>query len=184
MANQVQRAALAVAAVACCATAGCQRYYKVDYAPVPDHRAHFDEAVAVRQWQRSTAYYASGDTIAGPTNANTEYHIGDYPDEATLRRQRLGIVLEPLFALGNIVALPVSVVLDPPTEQRRYEATVVEPTYTAAVPLSELQNETPESRRQAEAFERQPQGEAPGEQRLPGPQPGEQAPAAGSGSSR
>jgi hypothetical protein len=146
---------------------GCQRYYQVEYAPVPSHAASHDEAMALRDWNRSTAHYASGDVIAGPTNANMYYPIGEPGDDGYVRRQRLGILLEPLVAVGNIVAMPVSLALDPPTEQRRYEGTVVDPTYTAAVAPSELQRETPQGRQALERARRQEQREASGEQRPP-----------------
>lgn len=164
---------------------GCQRTYQTEYAPVATHAVQYDEALARRDWARSTAYYGSGDVIAGPTNSNTQWRIGDGTEPDYYRRQRMAIAAEPLIALGNMIALPVSLVRDPPTEDRRYEGTVIGPTYTAAVPPSELGRETEQGRRALDRAARQ--REASGERRdpaqpdgQPGAQPdAQQTPAGG-----
>lgn len=162
---------------------GCQRTYQTEYAPVATHSVQYDEALARRDWARSTAYYGSGDVIAGPTNSNTQWRIGDGTQPDYYRRQRMAAVAEPLIALGNMIALPVSLVRDPPMEDRRYEGTVIGPTYTAAVPPSELGRETERGRRALDRAARQ--REASGQRRdsaqpdAPGADPDAQQPPSG-----
>jgi hypothetical protein len=138
----------AAAAVTAFVLAGCQRSYRPEYAPVAEYRAASDEAMERRDWPLFSALYGNGDVIAGPTNSAREYRVGEIDDANYSRRRGLAIVTEPLIALGTLVALPVSLVLDPPTEQKRYQGYAIEPTYTAAVPRSEVLEETTAGRRQ------------------------------------
>lgn len=161
---------LATAVTAFVFVGGCQRSYRPEIAPVAEYRTHGDEAMERRNWSMTTAHYGNGNVVAGPTNSNREWRIGEVSDAAYGRRRGLAIVTEPLIALGTLVALPVSVAMDPPTEQRTYEGYLIEPTYTAAVPASEVMRETEAGRRQLarQSAARDPQRpEAPGEQSLP-----------------
>src|SRR5690606_20417467 len=142
------------------------------------------EAMALRDWRRTSAYYGSGNVLAGPTNTSFEWDLGDEGTDEFLRRRRIAPLTEPLVAVGNIVLIPFALIVDPPTEQRIYEGTVIPPTYTAAVPLSELQTETSQGRRalaRSSADVRRPQ-EAPGERSLPDPTGGTPAAPDGAGS--
>src|SRR5688572_9174726 len=161
------------------ATAGCQRTNQPEYAPVANFEVRYDEALALREFPRTPAYYGNGDVIAGPTNVHREFDIGDPAQAGYAGRRRGAIIQEPLIALGNLVLLPYYLVKDPPWEQRRYEGTIIPPTYTAAVPYSEVQGETAAGRRamaQDAAARDQQRTEEPGERSLPGQRDGTQSP--------
>jgi hypothetical protein len=89
-----------------------------------------DGAMQLRDWSRSTAFYANGDTIAGPT---------DFPFE--IRRNApwwdYAFGEAPLMVVQTLM-LPGMLIIDPPWEDRRYTGVTIEPTYTAmpAVPPS------------------------------------------------
>lgn len=153
------------------AASGCQNGYEVEDAPAPTHLAHFDEAIELRNWQQSSSLYANGDVWAGPTNTYYTWPVGDPADSAYNSRQRAALVAEPLLALGQFLALPVTLIIDPPTEKRLYEGVEVGPTYTAAVPPEELQRETSQGRRNLQRAQRQ--------QRKPQPVPSSATPAQG-----
>src|SRR5690242_1233387 len=65
-----------------------------------------DEAMQKRDWDRSVAYYANGDTVAGGTGYMFQTHE-TIPDP--YRR-----VVDPAVTTGNIVALPVGVFVNTP----------------------------------------------------------------------
>src|SRR5688572_22513096 len=112
---------LATAVVALLLAGGCQRTYRPEIAPVAEYRTHGDEAMDRRDWPMTTALYGNGNVVAGPTNSNREWRIGEASDAAYGRRRGFAIVMEPLVALGTLVALPASLAMDPPTERRTYE---------------------------------------------------------------
>ena len=142
-------------------TAGCQHGYTVERAPAPTHPAPFDEALALRDWQRSTALFANGDVSAGPTNSYYNWPVGDPADSGYTARNRAAVVVEPLMSLGQLIAVPVAMIFDPPTEKRIYEGVEIGPTYTAAVSPEELQRETSQGRRNLQRAQRQQRPPAP-----------------------
>lgn len=95
----------------------------------------YDEAMALRDWPLTTATYANGDTIAGPTNKTWEYDTTAVSENPSGRRRALAQVAESGVFVANALLLPVQLVRNPPTEQRRYEGTIIPPTYSAAVPV-------------------------------------------------
>ena len=148
---------------------GCKGTNEPEYARIAQQPVKVDEAMALRDWRRTSAYYGSGNVLAGPTNTSFEWDLGDEGTDEFLRRRRIAPLTEPLVAAGNILLIPFALIVDPPNEQRIYEGTVIPPTYTAAVPLSELQAETSQGRRalaRSSADVRRPQ-EEPGERSLP-----------------
>ena len=159
--------------------AGCQRTNQPEYAPVANFAVVYDEALALRAYPRTPAYYGNGDVIAGPTNVHHEFDIGDPAEAGYAGRRRGAIFYEPLIALGNLVLIPYYLVKDPPWEQRRYEGMIIPPTYTAAVPYSEVQGDTEAGRRamaQDAAAQDAQRQEAPGERNLQGQGDGAQSP--------
>lgn len=126
---------LSAAAVLTGGVIGCQRAYNTEYESLSGEPVVYDEAMALRDWQRTPAYYASGNVVAGPSGPNRQYRVGQANEEGFENRSRLATVLDPVFFLVNSAALIPSVIMDPPTEQREYEGRVLGPTYTAAVPL-------------------------------------------------
>lgn len=86
-----------------------------------------DQAMQLRDWDRVTAHYSNGDTVAGPTGFPYEARWGQ-PEWAYS-------VIEPPLFVGQTVALPVSLVITPPWTPIRYTGETVETTYTAMPPL-------------------------------------------------
>jgi hypothetical protein len=86
-----------------------------------------DQAMQVRDWDRVTAAYSNGDTIAGPTG---------FPYEARWYQPewRYAAIEPPLF-VGQSVALPVTLIFTPPWTAIRYTGETVETSYTAMPPL-------------------------------------------------
>lgn len=89
-----------------------------------------DEAMALRQWEPETSYYANGTSVAGPFY----YRYGARTDVP----QYEGIITDPLIFVGQTVALPVLLVLTPPWEGVTYRGVYTPPTYTAVpAPLND-----------------------------------------------
>ena len=117
------------------AAAGCQRSYAVEYEKLAAEPVVYDEAMALRDWRRTPAYYASGNVVAGPAGPNRDWRVGAANEPGYQTRSNLAIVVEPALYVVNTALLIPSVILDPPWEDREYEGRVLGPTYTAAVPL-------------------------------------------------
>ena len=114
---------------------GCQRSYQTEYEALSAEPAVYDEAMALREWERTPAFYASGNTIAGPTGPNREWRTGQANEHGYGRRTALATVADPTIYMINTLLLVPSVIVDPPFENREYEGRVLGPTYTAAVPF-------------------------------------------------
>ena len=86
-----------------------------------------DEAMALRDWQQSSAIYANTSTVAGNTGffwmPRWDQPEWVYP-----------LVDTPIF-LANVVALPVSFIMTPPWKPVEYRSATVPPTFTAMPPL-------------------------------------------------
>jgi hypothetical protein len=106
-----------------------------------------DQAMQIRDWDRSTALYANGDTIAGNTGFwyQPRWHQPEwvYP-----------IIETPLF-VGQTLALPVTLSIQPPWKQVNYTGVSMEPTYSAMPPLP------PPATVEASPAEAQPQPSPP-----------------------
>ena len=77
-----------------------------------------------RDWDRTSAYYANGDTVAGPTLVVVEPAGPDLV-------QRIS---DPATATANAIMAPVTTVLSPPWKNVVYQGMVVPPTYSAQPP--------------------------------------------------
>jgi hypothetical protein len=84
-----------------------------------------DEAMQRRDWDQSTAYYANGVTVAGPTGVYFEPHDRVPPG---LPR---GAVEAPLF-VGHVVLLPFDMLWDPYWEDVAYPRAQSPASYTQA----------------------------------------------------
>jgi hypothetical protein len=109
-----------------CVGGGCQFTQRVQNSP-PELTSStpmiVDGAMQIREWDRSTALYSNGDTVAGPTGFR--YEARWYQPE-----WRYPIIETPLF-VGQTLALPVTLALTPPWSEMRYTGVTVEPTHTA-----------------------------------------------------
>lgn len=112
----------AIAGLLFLTAAGCQttvnRPAKADLDTTP---LVVDEAMQKRDWDRSVAYYANGDTLAGPDLTVIETTAPD-------PYQR---VLDPVVATINDSITPVTTILFPPWKDVIYQGVVTPPTYTA-----------------------------------------------------
>jgi len=142
-----------------------QRVKNSPPAPVNDAPLIIDAAMQARDWDRSTAYYASGDTIAGSTGFLYEPAWNEpgwfYAAEET-----------PLFIV-QAVASPVTVALIPPWKSIRWTGETVEPTYTAMPVLPPAHYEAAPSAPPVNPEPQPPMNEtaAPAEQAPPTTQP-------------
>src|SRR5688500_14059093 len=134
--------------------AGCQGIsHEQPPAPVNDAPLVVDEAMQIRDWDRSTNYYANGGTVAGGTGYLSQTHEAVNPGH---RR----FVEAPVAAL-NIATMPVGLFVNSPWEAQVYRGEAVTPTYTGQPPLPG-QPRTPTEARPALIDTPAPQtGEAP-----------------------
>ena len=120
------RLALVAGSLVAGAFAGCQRV-----TPPPSMRINpepivIDDAMQRRDWDRSTAYYRNGVTVAGPTGV---YFESDPRLPAVAR----GAIETPLL-VGHTIALPFDLIWDPPWEDVAYPRAQAPASYTAAPP--------------------------------------------------
>lgn len=86
-----------------------------------------DQAMQLRNWDRSTAYYGNGNVVAGPTGFW-------YQPARDQSEWRYAIEETPLFVVQTI-ALPVTLVVTPPWTPVMYSGVTVPPTYHGLPPL-------------------------------------------------
>src|SRR5688572_16554704 len=117
-----------LSALALSAAAGCQGVSRNQpLAPVNNTPLVVDEAMQVRDWDRSTNYYANGATVAGGTG-----YLWEVSDNANAGHRRL---LDAPVAVLNMVSMPVGVFVNSPFERQVVRGETVPPTYTAQPPL-------------------------------------------------
>jgi hypothetical protein len=118
-----------IAALALCAAAlgGCAKHSKpapataMEPEPTP---LVIDEATQLRDWDRSTAFYANGDTASPPVREK----FGK-PDTGS---ELYDVLLDPLYFAGNTLYIPISLFEQPPGTVVYSTGVQIEPTYTAA----------------------------------------------------
>src|SRR5204863_6113793 len=119
----ILKSAVTAAVMAACflAPAGCQRMTP----PQPDRLNHtplvVDDAMQIREWDRSTASYANGATVAGGTGYL--FRTSDRLPELWWR------IVDPMIATGNIVALPGTIWFNPPWKTMVYHGAIIPPSY-------------------------------------------------------
>jgi hypothetical protein len=100
---------------------GCQRVQ----APRPDRLNDtpllVDEAMQIRDYDRSTATYANGGTVAGSARLTFE------PKDDS----RLNYAADPAIGLANFVIIPFTYFGTPPFTKIEHHGAIVPPTYTA-----------------------------------------------------
>jgi hypothetical protein len=103
------------------ATTGCQRVQRPRPDRLSDAPLVVDEAMQIRDWDRSTGYYANGATVAGAPRVRFE-PSGD---------SAVNYAADPLIALGNFVLIPVTYFRTPPFTAVEHHGAIVPPTHTA-----------------------------------------------------
>jgi hypothetical protein len=117
--------------VGCCAVAlvalGCQRTIPNTADRLSNAPLIVDEAMQMRDWDRTIAHYPNGDTVAGGNGYMFRTHE-TIPEP--YRR-----VVEPAVAATNIGLLPVGVIFNSPFTAQVHEGVIIPPTHHAMPPL-------------------------------------------------
>jgi len=127
--NAVKRLLVSGAAVVASVTplffsTGCQRVQPPQPDRLNDAPLLVDEAMQIRDWDRSTAYYANGNTVAGHTRLTFE------PKDDN----RLNYLADPAIGLGNFVIIPFTYFWDLPFSKVEYQGAIVPPSHYAVPP--------------------------------------------------
>jgi hypothetical protein len=108
--------------------AGCQAINKHQpLSPVNNTPLVVDEAMQIRDWDRSTNYYANGATVAGGTGYCWE--TADWVKEGDRK------LTDAPVAVLNFVSMPVGLFVNSPFEKQVVHGEIVPPTYTGQPPL-------------------------------------------------
>ena len=100
---------------------GCQRARAPRPDALNDAPLIVDEAMQIRDWDRSTAYYPSGAVVAGSPRVT---FVPRY-------ESRVGYAADPLIGIGNIVLIPFTLFSTPPSAKVTSRGAIVPPTHTA-----------------------------------------------------
>lgn len=123
---------------------GCQRIRPVQPDALNDEPLVVDEAMQIRDWDRSTAYYASGAVVAGDPRTRLEpkyeSRLVETTDPATgatqVRQERTGdarinYVADPAIGLANFVMIPFTYFRTPPFTPVVSRGTIIPPSHYA-----------------------------------------------------
>jgi hypothetical protein len=117
-------AAVVASAVPLFLATGCQRIEPPAPDRLNDSPLIVDEAMQIRDWNRSVAYYGNGNTVAGSTRLTFEPKDDD----------RLNYAADPLIGLGNFVIIPFTYFYTPPFTKVEYQGAIVPPSHFAVPP--------------------------------------------------
>ena len=125
--NLPKIASAAFAALACAGlvvSTGCQRIPPNRPVALNDEPLVVDEAMQIRDWDRSTAYYGNGNTVAGATRLRFQ------PKDD----RRLNYAADPLIGLANFAIIPFTYFKTPARTTIAHQGAIVPPTHTAMPP--------------------------------------------------
>jgi hypothetical protein len=117
----ISRAAVVALATPFLLLTGCQRVHPPQPDRLNDAPLVIDEAMQIRDWDRSTAYYANGATPAGSPRVTFE----------PKHDNQINYVADPAIALTNFVIIPFSYFWIPPFKEIEHRGAIVPPTHTA-----------------------------------------------------
>jgi hypothetical protein len=120
---------VALLAIGVCALGGCQHQQPATEAALSDHPTTIDPAMQKREWSRSAAFYTNTGTVAGPVGFN-------YEPDWNEAEWKTGLIA-PLMFVGQVVWLPIDLIVNPQWEGRTYSGEQFPPTYSAVPPLPE-----------------------------------------------
>jgi hypothetical protein len=103
---------------------GCQRIQRPQPDRLNDTPLVVDEAMQIRDWDRSTSVYANGATVAGATRLTFE-PSDDGP---------INYAADPAIGLTNFVIIPFTYFWIPPFTKIEYHGAIIPPTYMAVPP--------------------------------------------------
>ena len=128
--RRVTALALAAGLGLCAALAGgCQQHVRRERAPVSRKPIPTDEAMAHRDWETTSAYFARGSVRAGATRSNYQ----SYEDETA--PTYLHTLTDPVAFVAQTAVLPFTYIWTPWGTPVTYRGNDFEPTYTAVPPL-------------------------------------------------
>lgn len=104
---------------------GCQRIPPNRPVALNDAPLIVDEAMQIRDWDRSTGYYASGNVPAGATRLTFE----------PKNDNRYNYAFDPLIGLANFAIIPFTYFRTPPFTTIVHQGAIVPPTHTAMPPM-------------------------------------------------
>jgi len=119
----------------CIALSGCQWIPKSTPGATNDTPMLVDQAMQIRDWDRSSAIYTNTTFVAGSTGFLFEPRY-DNPGWS------YALIEPPLFA-AQVVALPVTIWFPPPWVPVNYASERLEPTYHGMPPLPPAQAAQP-----------------------------------------
>ncbi|MDQ3439018.1 MAG: hypothetical protein M3478_01555 [Planctomycetota bacterium] len=108
---------------------GCQRVQPNRPVVLNDRSIVVDEAMEIRDWDRSTAFYANGATVAGATRITWE----------PTYENRYSYVADPAIGVANIVAIPFTYFRTPWRQTVVHHGAITPPTHTAVPPVGVIE---------------------------------------------
>ena len=117
----ILRAAVVASATPILLPAGCQRVQPTRPDRLNDAPLVVDEAMQIRDWNRSTAHYANGSVVAGSPRL-----VFEPKDDS-----RLNYAADPLIGVANFALIPFTYFYRPPFAAVEHHGAVVPPTHTA-----------------------------------------------------
>ena len=119
------RAALVASATLFLLATGCQRVQPNRPVAINDDPIVVDEAMELRDWDRSTSYYASGAVVAGAPRVTWEPKYDN----------RYNYLADPAIGVANIVTIPFTYIRTPWGRTAVYRGAITPPTHTAVPPV-------------------------------------------------
>ena len=104
---------------------GCQRVAPNFPVALNDRPIVVDEAMEIRDWDRSTANYANGTTVAGATRTTWE----------PTYENNYSYVVDPAIGVANIVTIPFTYFRTPWGKTVVHHGAITPPTHTAVPPV-------------------------------------------------
>ena len=110
------------------ALVGCQRTQPAPVVALNQEPMLVDEAMQQREWDRSTAVYQNGDTVAGFTGRR-------YEPKPEFTEGYAGRLVDAAVGLGNTVILPFTMLQTPPWKGVSYQGVITPPSHHAVPPV-------------------------------------------------
>ena len=119
------RAAVVASATLFLLATGCQRVQLNRPVALNDNPIVVDEAMQIRDWDRSTANYASGAVVAGAPRVTWE----------PKNDNRYNYAADPAIGVANIVTIPFTYIRTPWGKTVVHRGAITPPTHTAVPPV-------------------------------------------------
>jgi hypothetical protein len=121
----LSRAAVVASATLFVIRGGCQRVQSNRPVALNDNPIVVDEAMQIRDWDGSTANYASGAVVAGAPRVTWEPKYDN----------RYNYAADPAIGVANIVTIPFTYIWTPWGQEVVHRGAITPPTHTAVPPV-------------------------------------------------